>query len=628
MASLLTVKFRHATARQLVDGGTAHTYYTAVGKPTAFVSDIAPPDPTDAVQASHIDVYNNMVFGKQILPSDVSMVIRRRDWVAGTVYDAYDHEDGTLFEKTSKFYVVVNEGLSYSVFKCLSNNNGAASLYKPSLYETAADDEFYMTADGYQWKYIYTISKADYDKFATTNYVPISANNDVTANAINGAIETIQIAKDSAGKALVGSRYNAYHSGNIIVARVGGNNQLFTIDSTAASNTDFYKNSVIKITSGPGAGQQRVISDYIVSGGVKRVLVNQPFDPANAPTEDSTYEISPNVVVTGDGENFVGRALINAVSNSVYAVEITNKGQNYTWAEAVVVSNTGIINSASNTYIQADTAKLRVIISPPGGHGYNVETELGATQVCISQTFSTLEAGGKLVANNDFRTISVLRDPLFANVVTTVSMITVGGNFAIGDRVLQPRQSTQGTFYNSATVAAISGSTLTLKNANGVFSVSNTYYGTANAVPTGTDIIYGQVFNEANTVQAWITSVDSNNPGLYIDQTTTLIGTVTSSVPFVEDEMVYQGDHANGHVFFANNTTIKLTDTKGVFNVAETGTSSGMVYGNTSLAAANVTSVILPDLVKGSGEVLYIENITPIARTEGQSETIKVVLEF
>lgn len=619
MSALLTIEFRHSIAAQIPQYGSLDNYYLTFGKTTSFTNDSSPPDPSDSVQSSHIDIFNDMIFGKRISGTDVAMAVRRYDWVAGTVYTPYDHEDPTLFNKNTAFFVVVNEGLSYSVFKCLGNSGGVPSLNKPSLYETSADDDFYFTADGYQWKYMYTISKADFEKFATPNYIPVVANTDVTANAVSGAIEAIQVTNR-------GTRYNAYHGGVIQVARVGGNNQLYTIEASAAANTDFYKNSVIKITTGPGAGQQRVISDYIVSGGVKRVLVAQPFDPSNMPTEDSTYEISPNIILTGDGQNFVGRALVNAISNTIYAVEITNKGSGYSWANAVVVSNTGIINTSSNTFIQANNAQLRVVISPPGGHGSDAETELGSTYVCISSTINTVEAGGKIVANNDFRTISLIKNPLFANVV--INTANSVGTFSVGEKVIQPRDSITGTSYNVGIVSEVNSNQLTLSNVSGVFGVSNTQYSLI-APPDGTEYVYGTIYNESNSATASITSTSADNPELYFDQTTTFVCNVTSSAVFLADEEIYQpSTDGVGRVYYANNTMIKVSNKFGTFNQAETGTNAGMVYGRTSLASANVTAIKLPDVIRNSGEVLYIENVSPIARANGQSETIKIVLEF
>jgi hypothetical protein len=34
------------------------------------------------------------------------------------------------------------------------------------------------------------------------------------------------------------------------------------------------------------------------------------------------------------------------------------------------------------------------------------------------------------------------------------------------------------------------------------------------------------------------------------------------------------------------------------------------------------------DFVRGSGEVIYIENVQPISRSNSQSETIKLIVEF
>lgn len=617
MPALLTNKFRHKMALEIALNRALDEYYITCGRPTAFDNDSVPPTPTDSVQSAHIDVYRHMIFGKRVVPDDIRLMVQRNDWVSGTVYTAYDHENTQLFAKDTKFFVVVNEGLFYSVFKCLSNNGGVPSVYRPSLYDTAADDEFYTTADGYQWKYMYTIPKSLFEKFATVDYIPVVANTAVTANASPGAVETIQVVSP-------GSRYNAYHSGSIQAARIGGNNQLYAIDPSAAGNTDFYKNSVLKVTSGPGAGQQRVIADYIVSGGYKRVLVNQPFDPANSPTEESTYEISPNIVVEGSGTGFVGRAIINAVSNTIYAVEITNKGAGYSWANAIVVSNTGIVNSASNTYIQANNAILRVVISPPGGHGSDVESELGATRVCISQTVNTTQSGNKIVAENEFRTVSVIKNPLFANVEITISDAV--GTFGIGDLVVQPFKTALGVGYNYGTIASSGGGILYLRATKGVMSLTDADFSTAN--PVGAEFVYGPIYNSNMTATGNITGLGMNNPGLYFDQTTTLYGTVSGSAQFTQDETVVQNDQARGTVLSANSSTIKLVNTRGVFVSVNEGSVADHVVGDSSRASASIDSIQLPDVIPESGEVIYIENIAPIARANGQTETVKVILEF
>ena len=41
-----------------------------------------------------------------------------------------------------------------------------------------------------------------------------------------------------------------------------------------------------------------------------------------------------------------------------------------------------------------------------------------------------------------------------------------------------------------------------------------------------------------------------------------------------------------------------------------------------------ITGVTLPEVKKGSGEVIYKENISPVSRGNAQSETFKLILEF
>jgi hypothetical protein len=78
--------------------------------------------------------------------------------------------------------------------------------------------------------------------------------------------------------------------------------------TSLSANTDFYKGSVLYISSGAGAGQQRTISEYIVTGSARRVLTATEFDTAIDST--SRFEISPRVVVDGDGSGVQARAIV------------------------------------------------------------------------------------------------------------------------------------------------------------------------------------------------------------------------------------------------------------------------------------------------------------------------------
>jgi hypothetical protein len=89
----------------------------------------------------------------------------------------------------SRFYVITDE---FNVYKCLDNNNGAVSEFKP--IGTTVDPVTFP--DGYMWKFLYNIPIALRTKFLTDDYVPV-----VTAlrNQFysNGNIQTVRV--DQAG---------------------------------------------------------------------------------------------------------------------------------------------------------------------------------------------------------------------------------------------------------------------------------------------------------------------------------------------------------------------------------------------------------------------------------------------
>ena len=253
MGKLVTDNFKTHMAAQFVESVSEFdktNYYVFTGKSLPFADDTTPPNPNSGL----IDIFNttwdDMLFGKKITAADVKHMIKRINWESGTVYAQYDPKTQTPSDLASNnFYVVTSQSNQYHVFKCLNNNRGAASTYKPLFGAggTTADDEFYQTADGYIWKYMYTISSAEWSKFATNDYVPVIPNADVTANAVNGAIESIDII--SAGR-----NYNAYATGRFKEINVAGDSTIHSIETgvyilTVANSAQFAIGSVTFRTS-------------------------------------------------------------------------------------------------------------------------------------------------------------------------------------------------------------------------------------------------------------------------------------------------------------------------------------------------------------------------------------------
>lgn len=569
--------------RESISETANSVYYVFAGYHVPYPNgDSVVPTLTDSTEQVVRDSYRKMVFGKRVSTTDVNAVVPRTIWSTNTVYSAYRSDE----DLTGKLYfVIVNEGANYRFFKCLDNNGNTPSTVNPNFADTSAAAQYYATSDGYQWKYMCSIDSTTFAKFATPNWAPIVVDPNVSGNAVAGAIDVVKVT-------FQGSNYNTFLANTFTSPdlRVGGDPTKYNLANNASAANGFYQGSFIYITGGTGVGQGKKIVDYTVVGASKLVTVESIFTIPLDVT--SSYEITPSVLITGDGSGASARAIVNtAQANSISRVQIIQRGSAYTYATAIVQGNTGGVTN---------TATLAIVAGPKGGHGADVESEFQAHALSVSVTFANNE-GNTIPVLNEYRQIGLLKDPLFANVVYTVSSPV--GKFTIGETI------TQNTSGSVAVVTAWDGiSTLTVSNVNGIFLLTQTVLGSTSGATAN---LQSFVINGATKT---FNTFDQRRKFTY----TPISGT------FLPDEAVYQTDVsiANG-VFHSNDSTyVYLTDIKGTLNIANT------IIGQNSGASANLLSSFTGDLVVGSGEVIYLENINPITRSPSQSEAIKFVLQF
>lgn len=162
-----------------------------------------------------------------------------------TVNTAYDltYTEEICYKITTEspeFYV---RNTSDQVFKCLYNNDDSDSVSMPeiTLGGELPENPYIQTADGYKWKYMYTIPSGLKKKFFTSDYMPVLRESVVYNNAENGRIDVIQITSGGTGY------YNGSNVTNYPILTISG-------DGTGA-------NATVDVTLG-------VITDVnIVDGG-------------------------------------------------------------------------------------------------------------------------------------------------------------------------------------------------------------------------------------------------------------------------------------------------------------------------------------------------------------------------
>jgi len=674
---LITPEFSLNTLKEFiksVDGSSVNNnYYAFASRSLSYPNgDDTVPDPSNNPKEYYYDSYKQMVFGKKIANTDVKSTIKRYDWVSNTIYDMYDNN----IDLTRKQYYVVVNSTSTSelyVFKVLYNNDGLPSTVPPSKADTNADEPYYSTSDGYEWKYMYTITRNDYDKFASKNFVPVTPDANVVGNSIPGAIDVIKVSYK-------GSRYDTFLANTFSAQQitVGGNTVLYEIANNASPNNDFYVDSVVTIVDGTGKGQSKQIIDYYIDSSKKLIVIESAF--STRPDVTSHYEITPSVIIKGDGADAKARALVNATSsNSIYKIEILDRGNDYNYAYATVVGNTG---GTSNT------AVLVPIISPSGGHGSDAETELQAKHVSISFTFANTEAD-TIPTTNDYRTIGIIKDPKFANVELTLTGID--GNFVLGEQVfeiipkdLQGKVSistvantlnanasnpvdldrafkvgdyvyvSNGSSHYIDTVVVVTNSSQIQLSGNGGFActaanahaveikargyiraieASSILVGNVEGTcaATNNQLVVGKVSGTVAEVSDVKVNGVTKGFSTFDQRSKLTISSNSIQGSFTQDEIIYQTDQAtsNGYVHtFANNALnvnsyIYATDLQGTITPG-----SENLIGNTSGGTALVLDVLPPDLVPFTGKILYTENLEFIQRSNSQSETYKLIVEF
>ena len=201
MPTIITNKLKLNNAKNFIDSvslDSGNSLYMFLAKPSIWNDDIVL-EPTD-VQETNSKIWDEMISIKRILPSSIANVVKRVDWEIGEYYDEYNPEDPDLFSKN--FYVLNSQ---FDVYKCIDNNFRAPSTISP----TGRFVNIITLADGYRWKYMYSISTGEQTKFLTRYWMPVFKNTLVAANAKDGGIEHIKIFNG-------GADYSAYSNVNII----------------------------------------------------------------------------------------------------------------------------------------------------------------------------------------------------------------------------------------------------------------------------------------------------------------------------------------------------------------------------------------------------------------------------
>lgn len=359
MPAIITDRFKKELLLKLdadiVDSD--NNYYVGIGRSYDWDSSDTAPTPL-STEREQRNAQLDLVSIKNVEAH--SFVVPRYTWTLGAIYQSYN--DNTVGHPTTSYYVITDEN---NVYVCLQQGkNITGQSVTSSVKPTGTLTKAFATADGYIWKFLYSVGALRASQFLASNFMPVTVFDGFDSDDAADQVEQVGI-------------QNAAVKGEIVGFEVEEGGTGYT---TAPSLTIY----------GNGTGAKGSVS---ISGGA----------------------VTKVELVDSDGEYALGR--------------------NYTYASAVVTGGNGT------------GAKVRPILGPRLGLGADPRDDLRATAMMFTAKPDGDE-GGDWIVGNDFRQVSLIKNPLkgqdvdsdftgnTGNALRRLEFATVSSNFTVDKTIL------------------------------------------------------------------------------------------------------------------------------------------------------------------------------------------------
>ena len=321
-----------------------------------------------------------------------------------------------------------------------------------------------------------------------------------------------------------------------------------------------------------------IYTNAIFSGQIKTAIIK------NRGTNLGPARTYSDVNIIGDGSGAKATIIVGNDS-TVESITISNGGTGYTHGKVDITS------AGLNPGGDSEIPEFDVIIPPPGGHGFDIYTELGAYAVLIYARLENDEENPDFTVGNKIARIGLIENPT-----------DLSDNFLFAD-----------------TISGLSALKLTGINQDDDFQNATFGYNDVIEQTIGTGITaYGKVVsydNRTGVLKYWKDRTLSGfDTGTYNKVESSFGDNVYqfTSSPEVGGSLVITGGSINLKIqdnFSGISTTINNTD-------------------NYNLGQEFLDGISDPEVKKYSGNIIYIDNRPSITRSSNQKEDIKIVLQF
>jgi len=241
MTAIATNSFKKTVIDRIIDNldDSGGNYYLAIGKSDQWNTTETVPTTVNTLEEER-KFRSSMQSIKKI--SDGSFVATRYNWSSGTIYKAFS--DAVTLTSLGAYYVYTE---SQRVYICLeqgkdTSGNPVISTINPDTVGTGNIPS--RTSDGYVWKYLFTLTALNTNKFLSANFVPVTK-----ITTAGNLIETEQL-----------NVQNAAVKGSIVGYRIvnGGTDYPSSVTGTVVGNGS---GGAVTLTVSGGSIVKAIIAD-------------------------------------------------------------------------------------------------------------------------------------------------------------------------------------------------------------------------------------------------------------------------------------------------------------------------------------------------------------------------------
>jgi len=247
MPAIVTDNFKRRVIDTLINDvdSTGVSYHVAVGKSEPYDSADTVVDPIQNIR----EIRNAQLSMQSVkIITDRSFCIPRYNWSSGSVYSAWD--DNITAIPAQPFYVYTDEQY---VYVCLEQGKNAAGQPVTSTVKPTGTADHIMTADGYTWKFLYSIGALRESKFQASNFIPVKLVTGVDSSSSIDDTTQFNVQNNATPGAIVGYRLtntgSGYTSAPTVTIQGNGTGAKATafIDGGSVSKIEMAESSGVKV---------------------------------------------------------------------------------------------------------------------------------------------------------------------------------------------------------------------------------------------------------------------------------------------------------------------------------------------------------------------------------------------